>query len=241
MQADVEELARVVPLVQGAGGVEAFVALEPDEVGGEDRRERLGDLGLAAPRRPLDEEGLLQDLGQMERGGNGGVGHVRFAGELLEDVRDGFDHGGRIEARDYAGRQTAYGTHVVGTPPVSASRGAESAFAPAHCAKNIRRRRLPIAAGEVLSIRCRGAASCEKTCMARFSIQWIASCACLASHWRYTNERGVSKESPPSRGATGPSAGASTSETKDRPRGDRVRRLPRARPEALDPERDTAR
>src|SRR3954469_57561 len=113
MQADVEELARVVPLVQGAGGIEALVALEPDEVGGEDRREGLGDLRLADPGRPLDEEGLLQDLGEMERGGDGGGGHVRFAGELLEDVRDGFDHGGRIEARGYAGRQTACATDVV--------------------------------------------------------------------------------------------------------------------------------
>jgi hypothetical protein len=49
-QPDREELARVVPLVEGLGGGQALVALQPDQRRVQDGGERLGRLGLA-PRR----------------------------------------------------------------------------------------------------------------------------------------------------------------------------------------------
>ena len=51
---DAQQLAGIVPLVQRLGGVDAVVALQPDQRRVEDRRERLGRLGLAdaRPRPP---------------------------------------------------------------------------------------------------------------------------------------------------------------------------------------------
>jgi hypothetical protein len=45
--AEVEELPRVVPVVERVVEVDAFVALEPDQVGARGSRERLSYLGLA--------------------------------------------------------------------------------------------------------------------------------------------------------------------------------------------------
>ena len=56
--AQVEHLARVVPLVDRRARVETLVALEPDERRVEDRREDLGDLGLADARFALEEQRL---------------------------------------------------------------------------------------------------------------------------------------------------------------------------------------
>jgi hypothetical protein len=51
----VEELARVVPLVDGLVDVYALVALQADERRLEDAGENFGDLGLTGPRLAFEE------------------------------------------------------------------------------------------------------------------------------------------------------------------------------------------
>ena len=55
-RARVEELARVVPLVERLAGVDPLVALEADEPRRQRPRERPRDLGLADPRLALEEQ-----------------------------------------------------------------------------------------------------------------------------------------------------------------------------------------
>ena len=52
-QPDMQQLARVVPLVRGMGEVDALVALQPDQAGPETRRQRSRRLGLADARPRL--------------------------------------------------------------------------------------------------------------------------------------------------------------------------------------------
>src|SRR5215204_5776607 len=67
--ADVEELAGVVPFVDGLVDVYALVALEADERGFEDAGENFGDLGLADPRLAFQEQWPPQPEGEEDRGG----------------------------------------------------------------------------------------------------------------------------------------------------------------------------
>ena len=53
---DLDHLPRVVPFVDRRRDVEAFVALQPDELAAERRREHLGDLGLADARLAFEEQ-----------------------------------------------------------------------------------------------------------------------------------------------------------------------------------------
>ena len=55
-QPDLENLARVVPLVHRVADVEAFVALQADQFGVERRRQHLGDFGLADAGFALEEQ-----------------------------------------------------------------------------------------------------------------------------------------------------------------------------------------
>ena len=64
---DVEELAGVVPLVDGVRDVEPLVALEPDQPGAPRPRERLRRLGLADAGLALEQHGLLE-RGREEEG-----------------------------------------------------------------------------------------------------------------------------------------------------------------------------
>ncbi len=109
LEADVQELARVVPLVERGRGVEAFVALQPDQVRPEQPSEHLGDLGLAHARVPLDEQRLAQLQREMQGGRDGRIGHVRFLVELLEQLRDAIQEaprGGGVKSRERPRRQT---------------------------------------------------------------------------------------------------------------------------------------
>ena len=109
LKADVQELARVVPLVEGGRGVEAFVALQPDQVRPEQAGEHLGDLGLPHARMTLDEQRLAQLQREMQRGRDGRIGHVRFLVELLEQLRDAIQEpprGGGVKSRERPRRQT---------------------------------------------------------------------------------------------------------------------------------------
>ena len=74
--ADVEELARVVPLVDGVRDVEALVALQPDQPRGERRRERLRRLGLPHARLALEQHRLLEREREEERRREPAIGQV---------------------------------------------------------------------------------------------------------------------------------------------------------------------
>ena len=73
---DAQELLLVVPLVERPGLVEAFVALQPDEVRAGGPADRLGELGLAHPGGALDQQRLLEGAGEIGRGRRGRVGEV---------------------------------------------------------------------------------------------------------------------------------------------------------------------
>src|SRR5215203_1787070 len=67
--ADVEELARVVPLVDSLVDVYALVALQADERRLEDAGENLGDLGFADTRLAFEEQRPSELEGEEDRGG----------------------------------------------------------------------------------------------------------------------------------------------------------------------------
>ena len=88
---DVQELPRVVPLVDRVGHVEALVALETDQPCPEDLGERLRGLRLADPCLALEQEGFLEREREEERGREPAVGKVArpFEGDLeLVDGRE---------------------------------------------------------------------------------------------------------------------------------------------------------
>src|SRR3954452_16366550 len=82
---DAQQLLAVVPLVERLGLVEPLVALEAHEAAVEVLRQRAGELGLADPRRALDEDRLAQLGGEVrdERG--------RLAGEVADRAQAGVD------------------------------------------------------------------------------------------------------------------------------------------------------
>ena len=73
---DGQQLALVVPLVDGGGHIQPFVALQADEPGVENDGEGLGDLGLADAGLTLDEQGAFQIEGERDRRHQGLVGDV---------------------------------------------------------------------------------------------------------------------------------------------------------------------
>ena len=79
--ADVEQLARIVPLVDRVRDVEALVALEPDQARAEDPCHRLGRLGLADAGLAFEQQRLLELECEEEDGREAAVGEVR----LLEE------------------------------------------------------------------------------------------------------------------------------------------------------------
>jgi len=72
----VEQLAAIVPLVDGGGDVEALVALEPDQFRAEAAGEGLGDLRLADAGLTLQEDRLAHAERQVDRGGQVALGDV---------------------------------------------------------------------------------------------------------------------------------------------------------------------
>ena len=65
-RAHCEELAGVVPLVQGLARVDPLVALQPDQTAIEGSRQSLGYLRLAHPGLALEQQRLVQGEGQMD-------------------------------------------------------------------------------------------------------------------------------------------------------------------------------
>ncbi len=74
--ADVQELARVVPLVDRVGDVQTLVALEADQPRAEDARECLGRLRLPHASLAFEEQWLLERQGEEERRREAAVGQV---------------------------------------------------------------------------------------------------------------------------------------------------------------------
>ena len=81
---DLQHLAGVVPLVQGLVGVDALVALQPDQPAIEDRGEHLRDLGLADADLAFEQEGAAERQRDEQRRGQPAVGQVA---RLLEAGR----------------------------------------------------------------------------------------------------------------------------------------------------------
>ena len=97
-QADLEHLARVVPLVDGRVDVQALVALEPDEPGAEAGREDLRELGLADAGLALEQQ-RAPELQREEHGrGQRAVRDVVAAAEVLGQRLDGARAGGTLGA-----------------------------------------------------------------------------------------------------------------------------------------------
>ena len=94
---DPQQLLAVVPLVERLGLVEPLVALQADQLAAAGAGERLGQLGLADPRRALDQDRLVQPLG--EEGDQRGrlVGEVAGARQRL--LRLGHGAGSRLGQR----------------------------------------------------------------------------------------------------------------------------------------------
>ena len=74
--AEVQQLAGVVPLVDGLVGVEALVALEADQLAAGPAGQRLGHLGLADAGLALEEQRALQAQGEEDRRRQALVGEV---------------------------------------------------------------------------------------------------------------------------------------------------------------------
>ena len=85
-QADVQHLLGIVPLVQRTVGIQAFVALQSDQVCRERGGEDLGYLRLADSGLALDEHRLAQLHRQIDGRGDGAVRDVVLALELALDL-----------------------------------------------------------------------------------------------------------------------------------------------------------
>ena len=82
---DAQQLLLVVPFVEGLGLVDALVALQPQQPRSGDRGGRLGQLRLAHPGRPLDEERLAEPVRQQQGIGDVVIGQVAGTAEPVLD------------------------------------------------------------------------------------------------------------------------------------------------------------
>ena len=88
-----KQLARIVPFVEGLGGIDALVALQPYQVALQRPRQRLGGLGLADAGHALDQQRLAQRKRQI-----GGDGET-FIGEIIGAAKRRRKNLRRIERR----------------------------------------------------------------------------------------------------------------------------------------------
>ena len=89
---DGEKLALVVPLVKGSVLVEAFVALQADQLARMHGGERLGDLGLADAGLAFEKERALEEIHQPQRHRQLAVGDIADLGQALGDGFAGQGH-----------------------------------------------------------------------------------------------------------------------------------------------------
>ena len=100
-EADAQELARVVPLVERLRRVDPLVALQSDQRRVQHDRQRLGGLGLADTRLALEQQGLRQPQAEEHRRRQTLVDEVVHVGEAPGERLD-VGH----ELADLAGRLT---------------------------------------------------------------------------------------------------------------------------------------
>ena len=86
--AQLEQLSRVVPLVQRVADVEPLVALQANEIGVERGRHRAGQRGLADAGLALEEQRPLQAKREKQGDRQAAVRHVVRGGEALLKVGD---------------------------------------------------------------------------------------------------------------------------------------------------------
>jgi hypothetical protein len=84
-----ENLPRVVPFVDRVRDVEPFIALEPDQIGVERRRDGRRKRGLADAGFTFEEERAVQAQRQEDGNGEAVVGDVMLRGQTLLQVLDG--------------------------------------------------------------------------------------------------------------------------------------------------------
>ena len=87
-QPDVEQLARVVPLVCGVRKVDALVALQTDEPGTEARGKRSRRLGLAHPGFAFEEQRLVDAHRHEDRRREAPIAEIIVGGEEVDDRID---------------------------------------------------------------------------------------------------------------------------------------------------------
>ena len=87
--AQLDELPGVVPLVDGVGDVESFVALQPDEIGLERCGDRSGQRGLPDAGLSFDKQRPTEPKRQEEGDGEAVVGDVVLRGQALLQFLDG--------------------------------------------------------------------------------------------------------------------------------------------------------
>src|SRR5205814_280622 len=85
---DVQQLPRVVPLVDSMREVDPLIALEPDQPGPQHLGHHLGRLGLADARLTLDEQRLLELEGEKDRCRQRTVADVAAIAKAALDVLD---------------------------------------------------------------------------------------------------------------------------------------------------------
>ena len=81
----VEELARIVPVVEGVVQVDALVALQPDQARACEPGQRLRHLGLAHTGLTLEEQRLLEGGRKVDGSGEAPVSEVSLACQSLLD------------------------------------------------------------------------------------------------------------------------------------------------------------
>ena len=86
-QADLQHLARIIPLVDRAADVQPLITLQPDQARVEQAGQHLGDLGLADAGLTLQKERAAQLERQEDGGGEAALAEVAVVGERsLESV-----------------------------------------------------------------------------------------------------------------------------------------------------------
>src|SRR5581483_1472890 len=116
---DGEQLARVVPLVVRLAGVDALVALQPEQRGAEGARQRLGRLRLADAGFPFEQQRLGQLAGEEQRGRQDAVREVTGAVEPGQQLLDAHRRANDAGSATNASRHPVPQNHQV-APPTSA-------------------------------------------------------------------------------------------------------------------------
>ena len=107
-----DELAGVVPLVERLRRVDALVALEPDEPTTEERRQDLGDLGLADTGLALEEQRPVEREREEDGRGESAVGQVALRAERRLQFLDR-----RVRECRHVGKRSRARLSVAGPPP----------------------------------------------------------------------------------------------------------------------------